>query len=91
MVFLRSNIRAASHGVRTVENLRIHCGITDPDELEVGRFSSPLPKHSLNRFHVAQREAVRFEEAIVSSASQDGRKGIVALPGVRQIIDEVGE
>lgn len=25
----------ASHGVRTVENLRIHCGIEDPDELEV--------------------------------------------------------
>ena len=25
----------ASHGVRTVENLRIHCGITDSDELEV--------------------------------------------------------
>jgi len=25
----------ASHQVRTVENLRVHCGITDPDLLEV--------------------------------------------------------
>lgn len=25
----------ASHGVRTVDNLQLHCGITDPDELEV--------------------------------------------------------
>ena len=25
----------ASHGVRTVENLRKYCGITDPEELEV--------------------------------------------------------
>lgn len=30
----------ASHGVRTVENLRIHCGVTDPDELEVRVVSS---------------------------------------------------
>ena len=29
-------VLTASHGVRTVENLRIHCGITDPEELEVG-------------------------------------------------------
>lgn len=28
----------ASHGVRTVENLRVHCGITDPDLLEVCQF-----------------------------------------------------
>lgn len=26
---------SASHGVRTVENLRIHCGIEDPEEQEV--------------------------------------------------------
>lgn len=25
----------AAHGVRTVENLRIHCGIEDPAEQEV--------------------------------------------------------
>ena len=25
----------ASHGVRTVENLKKHCGINDPEELEV--------------------------------------------------------
>ncbi|KAJ3488811.1 hypothetical protein NLI96_g2595 [Meripilus lineatus] len=61
-------ILSSSHGVRTVDNLRIHCGVTDPDELE--------------------REAVRFEEAIVTSASQDGGKGIVALPGVMGIINE---
>lgn len=34
-------------------------------------------------------EAVRFEEAIVNSSRADGRKGIVALPGVRSIIDEL--
>lgn len=27
-------IFSASHGVRTVENLQTHCGITDSDELE---------------------------------------------------------
>lgn len=34
-------------------------------------------------------EAVRFEQAIVDSSRADGRKGIVALPGVRSIIDEL--
>ena len=59
----------ASHGVRTVENLRVHCGITDPDELLA--------------------EARRFEEAIVSESRKNGRQGIVALPGVREIMHEV--
>ncbi|KAI6163094.1 HAD-like domain-containing protein, partial [Pisolithus thermaeus] len=34
-------------------------------------------------------EAVRFEQAIVNSSRADGRKGIVALPGVRSIVDEL--
>ncbi|OBZ77173.1 Sugar phosphatase YfbT [Grifola frondosa] len=63
------DILSSSHGVRTVENLRVHCGIEDPDELE--------------------REAVRFEAAIVHNSKKDGRKGIVALPGVREIVDEL--
>ncbi|KLO18045.1 phosphatase [Schizopora paradoxa] len=29
-----TEILNTSHGVRTVDNLRLHCGITDPDELE---------------------------------------------------------
>ncbi|KAK7695757.1 hypothetical protein QCA50_000394 [Cerrena zonata] len=64
------DILSSSHGVRTVENLRIHCGITDPDELE--------------------KEATRFEQEIVNSASKEGRRGIVALPGVREIMAEIG-
>ncbi|KAJ3554410.1 hypothetical protein NM688_g3129 [Phlebia brevispora] len=57
-------ILASAHGVRTVENLRNHCHIEDPEELE--------------------REAVRFEEAIIHAANKDGRSGIVALPGARE-------
>ncbi|KAH9942582.1 phosphatase [Amylocystis lapponica] len=64
-----TEVLSSSHGVRTVENLRIHCGIEDPDELE--------------------REAERFEAAIVFNSKKDGRRGIVALPGVREIIEEL--
>lgn len=32
---------------------------------------------------------MRFEQEIVNSASKDGRRGIVALPGVREIMAEV--
>ncbi|KAI0346783.1 phosphatase [Trametopsis cervina] len=60
-------ILSSSHGVRTVENLRVHCGVEDPDEL--------------------QREATRFEQVIVSSASKDGKQGIVSLPGVLSIME----
>ncbi|KAH7931200.1 HAD-like protein [Leucogyrophana mollusca] len=58
-----------SHGVRTVENLRKYCGITDEAELE--------------------KEAQRFEQAIVDSSKNDGRTGITMLPGVRAIMDEI--
>ncbi|CAL1701125.1 unnamed protein product [Somion occarium] len=63
------DILSSSHGVRTVENLRTHCGVTDPDELE--------------------REAMRFEQEIVNAAFKEGRRGIVALPGVREIMAEI--
>ncbi|THH12494.1 hypothetical protein EW146_g7646 [Bondarzewia mesenterica] len=36
-----------------------------------------------------ENEAVRFEEAIVTSSKENGGQGIVLLPGVREIIDEV--
>ncbi|KAJ6598868.1 HAD-like domain-containing protein [Mycena vulgaris] len=62
-------ILSSAHGVRTVENLRTHCGITDPDELE--------------------REAERFEHAIVTSAAENGGGGIVLLPGVKLVMDEI--
>ncbi|EMD40836.1 hypothetical protein CERSUDRAFT_111420 [Gelatoporia subvermispora B] len=62
-------ILSSSHGVRTVENLRIHCGVTDPDELE--------------------REARRFEDAIVENSTKNGRRGIIALPGVAEIMKEI--
>ncbi|KAK0191168.1 HAD-like domain-containing protein [Armillaria mellea] len=28
-------VLSSAHGVRTVDNLRVHCGVTDPDELEI--------------------------------------------------------
>ncbi|THH31312.1 hypothetical protein EUX98_g2876 [Antrodiella citrinella] len=63
------DILSSAHGVRTVENLRTFCGVTDPDELET--------------------EATRFEEAIVTSASMPGRRGIVQLPGVKEAMEEL--
>ncbi|PIL36938.1 hypothetical protein GSI_00629 [Ganoderma sinense ZZ0214-1] len=63
-------VLSSSHGVRTVENLKTHCGVNDPEELE--------------------REARRFEEAIVAESKKNGRQGIVALPGVREIMAEIG-
>ncbi|KAJ7490386.1 HAD-like domain-containing protein [Mycena galericulata] len=63
------DILSSSHGVRTVDNLRNHCGITDPDELE--------------------KEAERFEKAIVSSSTENGGVGIVLLPGVKAALDEL--
>ncbi|KAJ7180296.1 HAD-like domain-containing protein [Mycena crocata] len=62
-------ILSSAHGVRTVDNLRIHCGITDPDELE--------------------REAERFENAIVASANDNGGVGILLLPGAKAALDEL--
>ncbi|KAI0774061.1 phosphatase [Fomes fomentarius] len=65
-----TQVLSSSHGVRTVENLTLYCGVTDPDELE--------------------REARRFEEAIVAESKKNGRQGIIALPGVREIMQELG-
>ncbi|KAJ7228461.1 HAD-like domain-containing protein [Mycena pura] len=64
------HILSSSHGVRTVENLRTHCGITDPEELE--------------------KEAERFEKAIVTSSTENGRPGIVLLAGVKEAMEELG-
>lgn len=36
-----------------------------------------------------QREAKRFEEAIVTNSTRNGRRGIIALPGVREIMTEL--
>ncbi|EGO02173.1 hypothetical protein SERLA73DRAFT_86389 [Serpula lacrymans var. lacrymans S7.3] len=62
-------ILSTSHGVRTVENLKKHCGIQDDAELE--------------------KEAMRFEQAIIDSSTKNGRKGITLLSGVRPIMDEL--
>jgi len=75
-----------SHGVRTVDNLKKYCGITSETELDVGSFLL----HALRNTDICQqREAARFEEAIVTSSKANGRQGITLLPGVRSIIDEV--
>jgi len=64
-----TEILNTAHGVRTVENLKLHCGITDPDTLE--------------------KEATRFEKEIVNSSKKNGRQGIVTLPGVREVMQEL--
>ncbi|KZT72540.1 HAD-like protein [Daedalea quercina L-15889] len=38
-----------------------------------------------------EREARRFEEAIVTNSTRNGRRGIVALPGVREIMEELAD
>ncbi|KIM46371.1 hypothetical protein M413DRAFT_24104 [Hebeloma cylindrosporum] len=63
------HILSSSHGVRTVENLRNHCGIQDPEILE--------------------SEAERFETAIVTTSSEGGRQGIIQLPGVNAVLNEI--
>ncbi|KAL5527367.1 hypothetical protein ACEPAG_6158 [Sanghuangporus baumii] len=42
------DILNTAHGVRTVDNLKLHCGITDPDELEseAVRFEQEIVNHS---------------------------------------------
>ncbi|TRM68111.1 HAD-like domain-containing protein [Schizophyllum amplum] len=62
-------VLSSAHGFRTVDNLRIHCGLTDPEVIE--------------------KEAERFETAIVTVASQPGSEGIVKLPGVKEIMEEL--
>ncbi|KZV66673.1 HAD-like protein [Peniophora sp. CONT] len=62
-------ILSSAHGVRTVDNLKRYCGVTDPDELE--------------------REALRFEEAIVTSSTASGRQGIVPLPGALALVSAI--
>ena len=49
-------ILADTHGVRTTENLRIHCGIDDPDQLQVSLaephllvVSSETEKHTFHK------------------------------------------
>ncbi|KAH6915074.1 phosphatase [Coprinopsis sp. MPI-PUGE-AT-0042] len=64
------DILSRAHGVRTVDNLRTYCGVTDPVELE--------------------EEALRFENAIVATASDEGGQGIIMLPGVEAVMQEIG-
>ena len=44
---------------------------------------------SLSSIPARQAEARRFEEAIVSESTKNGRQGIIALPGVREIMQNV--
>lgn len=66
-----NKILKSSHGIRTVDNLREHCRIQDPDILE--------------------KEARRFEQAIVTSSKKNGRGGIQILPGVKQIVSKLSQ
>ena len=79
----------ASHGVRTVDNLRIHCGITDPVKLEVSSRQNLWGENLIVSILPTQEEAVRFEQEIVNTSRVNGKEGIVLLPGVKEIIDSV--
>ncbi|CAA7260030.1 unnamed protein product [Cyclocybe aegerita] len=49
-----------------------------------------LQKHcGIDDPEILEQEAERFEKAIVSTASEGGRPGIVLLPGVKPIMDEI--
>ncbi|KAJ3576188.1 hypothetical protein NP233_g600 [Leucocoprinus birnbaumii] len=55
-----------------------------------------LPTSSATKSSIAwigssrfKREAQRFEEAIVTSSTKNGRRGIVMLPGTEEIINEI--
>ena len=82
-------ILADAHGVRTTEILRIHCGIDDPDQLQVSLgliLILPSGHLKLKSTSFTKREAERFEETIVQSSQENGRRGIVCLPGVKDVI-----
>jgi hypothetical protein len=81
-----TNTCLACHGVRTVDTLRKYCGIEDPVELHVR--STFLPQDICILFQ-CQKQAERFEQAIITSSTENGRKGIVLLPGAATILDEV--
>ncbi|KAH9053300.1 phosphatase [Lactarius vividus] len=62
-----------THGVRTIETVRMFCGVTDPEKLEV---TSP---------------ALHLRTAIITTSQEEGREGITLLPGVRTLIDKLGD
>ena len=74
--------------MRTVETLHKYCKIDDPDELEVSLSLDAQIWSDLTHW-LLQREAVRFEKAVVETSKENGRQGIVQLPGVSAIMDEV--
>ncbi|KAH9015786.1 phosphatase [Lactarius pseudohatsudake] len=60
-----------THGVRTIETVKMFCGVTDPEKLGL--------------------EVTRFEDAIITRSQEDGGEGITLLPGVRTLIDNLGD
>jgi len=79
----------AAHGVRTVDNLKNYCKVEDPELLEVRCYTFFSAQNTRPHTISLQSEAVRFEEAILSSSSEGGRPGIVTLPGTQGIMDVV--
>lgn len=43
----------------------------------------------MGRWPTSKRETIRFEEAIVDTSKEDGRPGIILLPGVNEIMQQV--
>ncbi|TFY69400.1 hypothetical protein EVJ58_g410 [Rhodofomes roseus] len=87
-----TQVLSSSHGVRTVENLRRFCGVEDPEEQEVSALTIATPlltNPPVTHLPTMQREAKRFEEAIVTNSTRNGRRGILALPGVPEIMAEL--
>ncbi|KAF5390618.1 hypothetical protein D9757_002619 [Collybiopsis confluens] len=63
------DILSSSHGVRTIDNLKKYCGLSDIQELAA--------------------ETHRFEMAIVTESTANGRPGILKLPGVSEVMQEI--
>ena len=74
--------------MRTVESLKTFCGVIDPEKLEVTSPTLHLARCSPANTAL-QLEAARFEDAIITTSKENGRAGIVLLPGVRALIDNV--
>ncbi|CDO71402.1 hypothetical protein BN946_scf184908.g160 [Trametes cinnabarina] len=73
-----TQVLSSSHGVRTVENLRLHCGITDPDELEIG----PLCKLPKPRWAICTSATSSYATAALQAAG-------VPVPDVFVVSEDV--
>lgn len=75
----------ATHGVRTIDNLRRLTGVTDEAELKVGLSGDFIT----DQLQVAVDS---FENSIAEAAQRlesEGKTGLILLPGVKQLLETV--